>query len=53
MIDWLVLVIGAALGFFAGVFAGEAHVQREVLIEMIDELMWGEDGREDEEERKR
>lgn len=50
MIDWLVLVIGAALGFFAGLFAGESRVLREVLTDMIDELMWGEeeeDGRPD------
>ena len=43
MIDWLVLVIGAALGFFAGVFAGESHVLRGVLIDMIEELLWEED----------
>ena len=39
MIDWLVLVIGIAIGFFTGLFAGEAYVQRGLIEMIMDALM--------------
>ena len=48
MIDWIVLVIGIAIGFFTGVFAGEAYVQRGLIEMIVDALM--DVGEEDEDE---
>lgn len=48
MIDWIVLVIGIAIGFFTGIFAGEAYVQRGLIEMIVDALM--DVGEEDEDE---
>ncbi|MBR2561423.1 MAG: hypothetical protein IKF59_04420 [Lachnospiraceae bacterium] len=43
MIDWLVLAIGAMLGFIAWTYYGEARTQRNVIDMIIDVLMEDED----------
>ena len=43
MIDWLVLAIGAMLGFIAGTYYGEARIQRNLIDVMFDVLMEDED----------
>ena len=42
MIDWIVLVIGIAIGFFTGMYYGEAKTEKEILSGFI-EAMWEED----------